>query len=63
MSGAGRIRANHILRFYGGAGGRRLTRVAEFNHRWNRRKSTDGKRTLAGLRKVEGKRLTYKFVD
>ena len=37
--------------------------LAEFNHRWNYRKSTDGERTLAGLRKMEGKRLTYKFVD
>jgi transposase-like protein len=37
--------------------------LAEFNHRWDYRKSTDGERTLAGLRKIEGKRLTYKFVD
>jgi transposase-like protein len=36
--------------------------LAEFDHRWNHRKSTDGERTLAGLRKVEGKRLTYKPV-
>ncbi len=31
--------------------------LAEFDHRWNFRKSTDGERTLAGIRKVEGKRL------
>jgi len=32
----------------------------EFNHRYNQRKVTDGERTLCGLQKMEGKRLTYK---
>ena len=34
--------------------------LAEFDHRWNHRKDTDGERTVAALRKAEGKRLTYK---
>jgi transposase-like protein len=34
--------------------------LAEFDHRWNHRKVTDGERTVAALRKAEGKRLTYK---
>lgn len=34
--------------------------LAEFNHRYNTRKDTDGERTVAGLAKAEGKRLTYK---
>ncbi len=34
--------------------------VAEFDFRWNHRKVSDGERTVAGLKKVEGKRLTYK---
>jgi transposase-like protein len=34
--------------------------LAEFDHRWNHRKTTDGERTIAGLKKAEGKRLTYK---
>lgn len=33
--------------------------LAEFDHRHNYRKSTDGERTDAGLLKVEGKRLMY----
>jgi hypothetical protein len=37
--------------------------LAEFDHHWNHRESTDGERRLAGLKKVEGKRLAYKFVD
>jgi len=32
--------------------------VAEFDFRWNSRKDTDGERTVAGLRKAQGKRLT-----
>jgi transposase-like protein len=34
--------------------------LAEFDHRWNHRKDTDGERTVAALKKAEGKRLTYK---
>ncbi len=34
--------------------------LAEFDHRWNHRKTTDGERTEVGLGKVEGKRLTYR---
>jgi transposase-like protein len=34
--------------------------LAEFDHRWNHRKVSDGQRTVAGLRKVSGRRLTYK---
>ena len=34
--------------------------LAEFDHRWNTRKDTDGARTVAGLEKGKGKRLTYK---
>ncbi len=34
--------------------------LAEFDFRWNHRKTTDGERTVAGLRKAEGKRLTMK---
>lgn len=34
--------------------------IAEFDHRWNHRKVSDGDRTLAALQKMEGKRLTYK---
>jgi transposase-like protein len=34
--------------------------LAEFDHRYNYRKVTDGERTIEGLAKVEGKRLTYK---
>jgi transposase-like protein len=34
--------------------------LAEFDHRWNHRKDSDGERTVAALRKAEGKRLTYK---
>jgi hypothetical protein len=34
--------------------------LAEFDHRWNHRKTTDGARTEAGLGKSEGKRLTYR---
>ena len=34
--------------------------IAEFDHRWNHRKDTDGERTVAALKKAEDKRLTYK---
>lgn len=34
--------------------------LAEFDHRYNHRKTTDGERTLAALRLAEGKRLTLK---
>jgi len=33
--------------------------LAEFDHRYNTRKMTDGERTIAGLQNMEGKRLTY----
>ncbi len=33
--------------------------VAEFDFRWNHRKTTDGERTVVGLKKAAGKRLTY----
>ena len=36
--------------------------VAEFDHRYNYRKSTDGERTIAGMKKANGKRLLYKSV-
>jgi transposase-like protein len=36
--------------------------LAEFDHRWNHRKATDGERTVAGLVKARGKRLTYKAI-
>lgn len=34
--------------------------LAEFDHRYNHRKTTDGERTVEGIRLVEGKRLTLK---
>jgi transposase-like protein len=34
--------------------------VAEFDFRWNSRKETDGERTVSGLEKAKGKRLTMK---
>jgi transposase-like protein len=34
--------------------------LAEFDHRYNTRKTTDGERTIAGLQMAEGKRLTLK---
>lgn len=34
--------------------------LAEFDHRYNHRKVTDGERTMEGLAKIEGKRLTYR---
>jgi hypothetical protein len=34
--------------------------LAEFDHRHNFRKTSDGERTDAGLRKMDGKRLMYK---
>jgi transposase-like protein len=37
--------------------------LAEFDHRHNCREMTDGQRTVAGLRQVEGKRLTYHPVN
>jgi transposase-like protein len=36
--------------------------LAEFDHRWNHRKVTDGERTVAGIVKSKGKRLTYKHI-
>lgn len=36
--------------------------LAEFDHRWNTRKATDGERTVAGLKKAAGKRLTYEAI-
>jgi transposase-like protein len=33
--------------------------LAEFDHRYNHRKVSDGERTMAGIAKCEGKRLTY----
>ena len=37
--------------------------LAEFDHRHNCREMTDGKRTVLGLQKIEGKRLTYRPVN
>jgi len=34
--------------------------LAEFDHRFNHRKSTDGERTVSALKMAEGKRLTFK---
>lgn len=34
--------------------------LAEFDYRWNKRKDTDGERTVSALKKAEGKRLTLK---
>lgn len=34
--------------------------LAEFDHRYNHRKTTDGECAFSGLQKAEGKRLTYK---
>ena len=34
--------------------------LAEFDHRFNRRKDTDGQRTISALKLAEGKRLTLK---
>ncbi len=34
--------------------------LAEFDHRYNTRKMTDGERTVDGLQQAEGKRLLYK---
>jgi len=34
--------------------------LAEFDHRFNHRKSTDGERTISALKLAEGKRLTLK---
>jgi hypothetical protein len=34
--------------------------LAEFDHRFNHRKSTDGERTVSALKLAEGKRLTLK---
>lgn len=34
--------------------------LAEFDHRYNHRKTTDGERTIEGIKLVEGKRLTLK---
>lgn len=37
--------------------------LAEFDHRHNCREMTDGERTVAGLKMVGGKRLTYRPVN
>lgn len=37
--------------------------IAEFDFRWNHRKATDGERTVTGLRKAEGKRLTMNRIS
>ena len=37
--------------------------LAEFDHRHNCREMTDGERTLNGLQKIEGKRLTYRHAS
>jgi transposase-like protein len=37
--------------------------LAEFDHRHNCREMTDGERTVNGLQKIEGKRLTYRQVN
>lgn len=34
--------------------------LAEFDHRYNHREVTDGERTVAGIKRIEGKRLTLK---
>ncbi len=34
--------------------------LAEFDHRYNHRKITDGERTVSALKMAEGKRLTLK---
>ncbi len=34
--------------------------LSEFDFRWNTRQDSDGERTVKGLARVEGKRLTYK---
>ena len=34
--------------------------LAEFDHRYNHRKTTDGERTVEGIKLAEGKRLTLK---
>jgi len=36
--------------------------LAEFDHRWNTRKDTDGQRTVTGIKKAKGKRLTYRAI-
>ncbi|MGA3170190.1 MAG: IS1595 family transposase [Chthoniobacteraceae bacterium] len=36
--------------------------LAEFDHRWNHRKVSDGERTVAGIVKARGKRLTYRAI-
>ncbi len=37
--------------------------LAELDHKYNTRKITDGARTAAGIKLVEGKRLTYRWPD
>ena len=37
--------------------------LAEFDHRWNTRKDTDGERTVDGLKMAKGKRLTYRAMQ
>jgi len=34
--------------------------ISEFDHRWNHRLTSDGARTIAGIKMAEGKRLTLK---
>jgi transposase-like protein len=36
--------------------------LAEFDHRFNHRKDTDGQRTVSALKIAEGKRLTYRAI-
>lgn len=36
--------------------------LAEFDHRWNTRKASDGERTVSGLKKSKGKRLIYRAI-
>jgi transposase-like protein len=36
--------------------------LAEFDHRWNMRKETDGERCVDGIQKARGKRLTYRAI-
>jgi transposase-like protein len=44
--------SKHHLHFY----------LSEFDYRWNTRKTTDGERTITGLQKARGKRLTYRAI-
>lgn len=35
--------------------------LAEWDFKWNTRKTTDGERAAAALKGIEGKRLTYRI--